>query len=109
MNFNLTGTPARLFKGEILDSLSELFTCTSVGLTFVNEIIISNTTASPISISFYIGLEEDENVFIAKELAIAGNNYTQIICNQFLNASEVFNAVASAVGLTAIISGLKGV
>lgn len=106
---NLSGTPSRLCQKAIGTSLTALYTAQPDGRTCILDIMVTNTTSSPINLTMYIGSAADANVFGWKSSSVPGNASVQYSGFQILNINEVLNAIGSAAGLTVTASGLERV
>ena len=106
---NLSGTPSRLCQKAIGTSLTSLHTAQPDGRTAILDIMVTNTTASPINLTMYIGSASASNAFGWYGSSVAGNSSVQYSGFQILNINEVLNAIGSAAGLSVTISGIERV
>ena len=106
---NLSGTPSRLCQAAIGATSTTLYTSQPDGRTAILDIMVTNTTSSPINLSMYIGSVVDANAFGWKGSAVPGNSSVQYNGFQILNINESLLAVGSAAGLSVTISGLERV
>lgn len=106
---NLSGTPSRLCQKAINASSTTLYTAQSDGRTVIIDIMVVNTTSSPITLTMYIGSVADANAFGWYASSIPAHSSMQYNGYQILNSSEALIAVGSATGLTTTISGLERV
>jgi hypothetical protein len=106
---NLSGTPSRLCQKAIAATSTTLYTAQPDGRTVIIDIMVVNTTSSPISLTMYIGSVATANAFGWYSSSIPAYSSMQYNGFQILNQNESLLAVGSATGLTATISGIERV
>ncbi len=106
---NLSGTPSRLCQKAIGATSTTLYTAQPDGRTAILDIMVTNTTSSPVNLSMYIGSVSSANAFGWKDSTIPANSSVQYSGIQVLNINESLLAVGSATGLSVTISGLERV
>ena len=106
---NLSGTPSRLCQKAIAATSTTLYTAQPDGRTVIIDIMVVNTTSSPISLTMYIGSASTANAFGWYSSSIPAYSSMQYNGYQILNINESLLAVGSATGLTTTISGLERV
>lgn len=106
---NLSGTPSRLCQKAINNTSTTLYTSQPDGRTAILDIMVTNTTSSPINLSMYIGSVADENAFGWKDSTVPANSSVQYNGFQILNINESLLAIGSTAGLSVTISGLERV
>lgn len=106
---NLSGTPKRLAQGAIGATSTTLYTAQPDGKSAILDIMVVNTTSSPISLTMYIGSASAANAFGWYSSSIPAYSSMQYSGFQILNQNEALLAVGSATGLTASVSGLERV
>ena len=106
---NLSGTPSRLCQKAIGATSTTLYTSQPDGRTAILDIMVTNTTSSPINLSMYIGSVASGNEFGWSGSAVPPNASVQYSGFQILNINESLLAVGSATGLSVTISGLERV
>ena len=106
---NLSGTPKRLAQSAIGTTSTTLYTAQPDGKTAILDIMVVNTTSSPISLTMYIGSATAANAFGWYSSSIPAYSSMQYAGFQILNQSEALLAVGSATGLTATVSGVERV
>ena len=106
---NLSGTPSRLCQKAIGSSSTTLYTAQPDGRTVIIDIMVVNTTSSPVTLTMYIGSVSAANAFGWYSSSIPAYSSMQYNGYQILNANEALLAVGSATGLSTTISGLERV
>ena len=106
---NLVGTPKRLAQAAIGNTSTTLYTAQPDGKTAILDIMVVNTTSSPISLTMYIGSATAANAFGWYSSSIPAYSSMQYAGFQILNQNEALLAVGSATGLTATVSGVERV
>lgn len=106
---NLSGTPSRLCQKAILATSTTLYTAQPDGRTAVLDIMVVNTTSSPISLTMYIGSAAAANAFGWYSSSVPAYSSMQYSGFQILNQNEALLAVGSTTGLTVSVSGLERV
>jgi hypothetical protein len=106
---NLSGTPSRLCQKAIAATSTTLYTAQPDGRTAILDIMVTNTTSSPVNLSMYVGSATAANAFGFYSTSVPANSSLQYYGFQILNQSESLIAVGSAAGLTATISGIERV
>ena len=106
---NLSGTPSRLCQAAIGNSSTTLYTAKSDGKTAILDIMVVNTTSSPLTLTMYIGSVATANAFGWYSSSIPAYSSMQYNGFQILNQNESLLAVGSATGLSATISGIERV
>jgi hypothetical protein len=106
---NLSGTPSRLCQKAIGNTSTTLYTSQPDGRTAILDVMVVNTTSSPINLTMYIGSVATANAFGFYTTPV--NAYSSVQWNGFqvLNQSESLLAIGSAAGLTTTISGVERV
>lgn len=106
---NLSGTPSRLCQKAIGNTSTTLYTSQPDGRTAILDVMVVNTTSSPINLTMYIGSVATANAFGFYTTPV--NAYSSVQWNgfQILNQSESLLAIGSAAGLTTTISGVERV
>lgn len=106
---NLSGTPSRLCQKAIGNANTTLYTAQPDGRTAILDVMVVNTTSSPINLTLYIGSASTANAFGYYSSSVASHSSVQWSGFQILNVNESLLAVGSATGLTITISGLERV
>ena len=106
---NLSGTPSRLCQKAIGNTNTTLYTAQPDGRTAILDVMVVNTTSSPINLTMYIGSAATANAFGFYSSSVPSNSSIQWSGFQILNVNESLLAVGSATGLTITISGLERV
>ena len=106
---NLSGTPSRLCQKAIGNTNTTLYTAQPDGRTAILDVMVVNTTSSPINLTMYIGSAATANAFGFYSSSVASHSSVQWSGFQILNVNESLLAVGSATGLTITISGLERV
>ena len=106
---NLSGTPSRLCQKAIGNTSTTLYTSQPDGRTAILDIMVVNTTASPINLTMYVGSATTANAFGFYSTSVPSHSSLQYYGFQILNANESLLAVGSATGLSATISGIERV
>ena len=106
---NLSGTPSRLCQKAIGNTSTTLYTSQPDGRTAILDIMVVNTTSSPINLTMYVGSAIAANAFGFYSTSVPSHSSLQYYGFQILNANESLLAVGSATGLSATISGLERV
>ncbi len=106
---NLSGTPSRLCQKAIGATSTTLYTAQPDGRTCIIDIMVTNTTVSPVSLTMYIGSVAAANAFGWYNSSVPGNSSVQYNGFQMLNVNESLLAVGSGTGLSVTISGLERV
>ena len=106
---NLSGTPSRLCQKAIGATNTTLYTAQPDGRTAILDVMVVNTTSSPINLTMYIGSAATANAFGFYSSSVASHSSVQWSGFQILNVNESLLAVGSATGLTITISGLERV
>jgi hypothetical protein len=106
---NLSGTPSRLCQKAIGATSTTLYTAQPDGRTAILDIMVTNTTSSPINLTMYIGTATAANAFGWYKSTVPANSSVQYNGFQILNQSESLLAVGSASGLSTTISGVERV
>jgi len=106
---NLSGTPSRLCQKAINNTSTTLYTAQPDGRTAVLDIMVTNTTSSPINLTMYVGTATAANAFGFYLTSVPAYSSLQYYGFQILNQSESLLAVGSASGLTATVSGIERV
>ena len=106
---NLSGTPSRLCQKAIGNTSTTLYTAQPDGRTAILDVMVVNTTSSPINLTMYIGSAATANAFGFYSSSVASHSSFQWSGFQILNVNESLLAVGSATGLTTTISGLERV
>ena len=106
---NLSGTPSRLCQAAIGSTSTTLYTAKSDGKTAILDIMVVNTTSSPLTLTMYIGSVATANAFGWYSSSIPAYSSMQYNGFQILNQNESLLAVGSATGLSATISGIERV
>ena len=106
---NLSGTPSRLCQKAIGNTSTTLYTAQPDGRTAILDVMVVNTTSSPINLTMYIGSAAAANAFGFYSSSVASHSSVQWSGFQILNVNESLLAVGSATGLTITISGLERV
>jgi hypothetical protein len=106
---NLSGTPSRLCQKAIAATSTTLYTAQPDGRTAILDIMVTNTTSSPVNLSMYIGSVAAANAFGWYSSTVPANSSVQYNGFQILNINESLLAVGSATGLSVTISGLERV
>lgn len=104
---NLKGTPCRLCQKAIGNTNTTLYTAQPDGRTVIFDIMVVNTTSSPINLTMYIGSASTANAFGWYSSSIPAYSSIQYNGYQVLNVNESLIAVGSATGLTTTISGVE--
>ena len=106
---NLSGTPSRLCQKAIGTSSTTLYTSQPDGRTAILDVMVVNTTSSPINLTMYIGSVSTANAFGFYTTPVNAYSSVQWSGFQVLNQSESLLAIGSAAGLTTTISGVERV
>ena len=106
---NLSGTPSRLCQKAINNTSTTLYTAQPDGRTAILDIMVTNTTSSPINLTMYVGTATAANAFGWYNSTVPANSSVQYNGFQILNQSESLLAVGSASGLSTTISGVERV
>ena len=106
---NLLGTPSRLCQKAIGNTNTTLYTAQPDGRTAILDVMVVNTTSSPINLTMYIGSAATANAFGFYSSSVPSHSSIQWSGFQILNVNESLLAVGSATGLTTTISGLERV
>ena len=106
---NLSGTPSRLCQKAIGNTNTTLYTAQPDGRTAILDVMVVNTTSSPINLTMYIGSAATANAFGFYSSSVPSHSSIQWSGFQILNVNESLLAVGSATGLTTTISGLERV
>lgn len=100
--------PAQLVLQALPTSITTLYSVPSNARTFVKDINICNTTASPITVNLYFvpvsGTYGASNAFLLS-YSIAANSTYHWVGSQILLSSQTIQGYASATGCAIIIGG----
>lgn len=105
-------TPVRLGSGAIGVALTTLRTNPALTRDIVKDIDIANTTSGSITVRVYLvesGGAAGTSNQLTPTLTIPANGYYQWTGCQILHEGDEIQAIASAVGLTAHVSGGEAV
>jgi hypothetical protein len=92
-----------LFRGAATTTTTTtLYTVPSATTTVVTDIMVSNTSGS--SVNFTMSLD---NIAIATNVNVNGNDTTVIPCKQVLDATKTIKGGASSTSINFSISGVE--
>ncbi len=98
-------TPVKFGQVPIGIVSTLIYTVPTNMAAYLKDIDIPNTTAAPIAVTVYIGTGVLPANVLIPGVTIPANSIFQWTGTQILNAGDSINAIASATGCNAIVSG----
>jgi len=100
-------TPKRLCQSSISTTATAVYVGVSDGKTAINDLFFTNTTASQVTVSLFIGSAVDSHA-VLHQVKVSANDYLHIgQMYQIINQGESVYALSSASGVNLTMSGTE--
>jgi hypothetical protein len=102
-------TPAKFGQAALATTLTLIYQVPALTLAYLKDIDIPNGSSGSIQVTVYIGNGATPSNVLIPNVTIPANSIFQWTGTQILNAGDMIQAVASALGCNIIASGATAV